>query len=252
MQVSIEYDPRVNLADWMMLRLVRAVQADAIAVKGGYLLSKLLENPSSIQDNSMYDLLLEELRNAAEELRGIGIVDEVSVKTPGGTRGLQVDFYLGGRNVFGIDVSLHDITYGVARYGFLPDPVLGFSIERILADKVKVILSKQRFRRAKDLYDVYAILSQFDVSLENLQVCLDARDVTDDLWQNIPFGESILLAYEQAWDKLILHRVGGGEIDKPSLRRVLEKFYAFALPLKAKRQVSQWSFEEGRWKREPR
>lgn len=81
------------------------------------------------------------------------IKEEIHERMSGG-----IDFYAeDGHKVLGVDVGLHDISYGIKHYNLEFTDVDAFTVERMLSDKLIAITTRKRFRRTKDLYDLYAI-----------------------------------------------------------------------------------------------
>lgn len=232
----------MDLLDYMVIVLVRHLSG-TVAFKGGYMLNKLLKGYSrlthdvdfSVDKKEDYESVKNVLREIAEEFQSRGIIeryqikDEITETSSGG-----IDMYgADGAKVLGIDVGLHNINYGVGHYDIEITELDAFEIERMLADKIIAILSKKRFRRTKDLYDVYAIANAFTFNFQKLSNYIVRRGGA--LWDNIPFSEEILIQYKHAWDKLVLIGVNASiTLEKPPFEMVLDRFYAIVLPIKHK------------------
>jgi len=65
-----------------------------------------------------------------------------------------------------------------------------FAVERSLSDKISVICSRKRFRRVKDLYDTYMLISLYNINGNILTECLSHRDVNFEL---MPIDETVIV-----------------------------------------------------------
>ena len=246
-----------DLLDYMMLVLVRSIDTNK-AFKGGYLLSKILSGESrltkdkdfSIMNKEYYEPIKEVLISIGEVFKIKGIVTDYKVKeeikefSSGG-----IKYYKDGKEVLGIDIGLHDILYGTQNYDLEFGSVQGFSVERMLADKLVAILSKKRFRRTKDLYDFYILVNHFNVDYNSLVYCINNRaGFNPELWENIPFKEEILVEYKKAWDKLVLTSSATGRpLNKPSFNDCISTYYSIALFIKSGNVANYWNADEKRW-----
>ena len=243
-----------EMLDYMVLVLTRRLTSSA-AFKGGYLLTKLLKNSRltgdidlSIGDKDSYAEVKEVLKDIAEIFKSKGLIDTYKIKEEifermsGG-----IDFYdATGKKVLGADIGLHDISFGVRHYDLKFTEVQGFKVERMLSDKVSAILSRKRFRRAKDLYDFYCLVSTFDVDYNLIAECLSHRENVE--WQNIPFDAKVLVEYKKAWDKLsLINARTGRNLDKPDFEKIIDLFVEFCEPLKYNEQKTLWNHEECEW-----
>lgn len=228
-----------ELLDYMVLKLCRGVASNK-AFKGGWMLTKLLQSKSrmtkdidlSVSSPEAYAEVKETLREIAEEFKQVGIVDDYRIKenvTPSSSGG--IDLYKDGEKILGADIGLHEISWGVKRYNLSLISLDGFEVERMLADKIIVILSRKRFRRTKDLYDFCILVRAFDFDLRKLRSYVDLRGGAE--WDNIPFNDAVLEQYRKAWDKLVLvNSVTGDLMEKLNFEIYLQLFYAVVLPLK--------------------
>lgn len=229
-----------ELLDYMVLKICRGVSAKK-AFKGGWLLTKLIQLRSrrtrdidlSVSSTEAYEEVKCALKGLAEKFRQADIIDDYRMKEAvTSTSSGGIEFYKDGRKFLGVDIGLHEITWGVKRYDLSLISLDGFEIERMLADKIIVILSKRKFRRTKDLYDFYIIVQTFDFDLRKLRSYIDLRGGAE--WENIPFSDVVLEEYRKAWDKLELVSAENGQImQKEEFSEVLELFYNIVLPLKA-------------------
>lgn len=243
-----------EMLDYMVLVLARQMTCDA-AFKGGYMLNQLLGGASrrtrdidfSIAEEENYKDVKRILTGIAEKFLEIGLIadyrvkEDIAPKQSGG-----IDFYdASGAKSLGVDVGLHNISYGVRHYNLAFADIDAFTIERMLSDKIIAILTRKRFRRTKDLYDVYAITQFFDVDLQKLYEFINIRGGAE--WQNIPFNPTVIEQYQHAWDKLDLRAFGGsGTIAKPEFDVALDRFYELALTLKNGDACYKWEHENER------
>lgn len=243
------------MLDYMVLVFSRCFQGE-LAFKGGYLLNKILQDRSrlthdidfSIAKKSSYEQVKEILNQIASVFLKIDIIDDFRIKddiTPTSSGG--IDLYKDGVKILGVDVGLHDISYGITTYDFNFITESGFTLERMLADKIIAILSRKRFRRTKDLFDFYVLMTTFDVSYSVLTECIAARGNAD--WENIPFSEEVLRQYEIAWDKLILtSSITKAQLFKPGFQEVIALFDTVVFPIKYGEVFEQWDHQFKSWR----
>ncbi len=100
-------------------------------------------------------------------------------------------------------------------------------------------LSKKRFRRVKDFYDIYIILTsgyEYDTStILRLMKDKCSNDELTDLFNNIPFNEIIINELTKAWDKLEVEVYKEGtpfKIEKPDMLVILNEVYNIYFSLK--------------------
>lgn len=240
-----------ELLDYMVLVLSRFMSC-SVAFKGGYMLNQLLKGYSrmthdidfSIAQKGDYDAVKVVLQQIALKFEEHGLIfsfkikEEIAEKMSGG-----IDMYAeDGHKILGVDVGLHNISYGVKHYDLTFTSVDAFTVERMLADKLTAITTRKRFRRTKDLYDFYAITNFFDVNMQKLAEYIELRSGAE--WDNIPFDDDVLVQYKMAWDKLDLRNAEtGAKIEKPEFDVVLGRYYALALAVKAGNIKGFWRHE---------
>ena len=232
-------------------RIVLEISREAccnIAFKGGWMLNKIMNNSRlthdvdfSIDDKNAYEGIKGSLIAIAEKFKSDGVVAEYRVKDSIGEHSSGgIDMYdSSGTKILGVDVGYHRLDYGVRVYHLNFVDVNGFEIERMLSDKLIAILSRKRFRRTKDLYDFYAITSQFDFFSSKLRRYVDLRGGAE--WDNIPFSDIVLREYEKAWDKLVL--ISSTEVallEKPSFESAITRFNIISFYLKESDCTLSW------------
>lgn len=247
----------LDMLDYMALTVARVLTCDK-AFKGGYMLNQLLGEDSrlthdidlSIMNEKAYDSVKKVLRDIAERFVSLGLIRRYDIRediTPTSSGGIKM-YDNNGRVILGVDVGLHSLLYGVSDYNLKFGVVRAFSVERMMSDKVLAILSCKRFRRTKDLYDVYAITNAFDLDFKELLYCVENRNNYDSaIWGNIPFSETALTEYTKAWDRLHLIAPSGDEIEKPMFNDAIARFSRIAYALKDRREVICWSHISKNW-----
>ena len=135
--------------------------------------------------------------------------------------------------LFKVDVSLSSRSLsGAVLYNFSGEEAYGSSVEKILCDKCITTLSEKRYRRIKDFYDIYIIVSsrmEYD-PLRVLDLMLEKVGVQEviSLFNNIPFNEESMSKLNHAWNKLELHNAFTEEkIQKPDFSTLLIDVYNF-------------------------
>lgn len=242
-----------EMLDYMVLIISEQLSCSQ-AFKGGYMLNQLLKGHSrtthdidfSIALKGDYDGVKRILQKIAEDFISKNLISSYKIKEDIAERcsgGIDM-FDDSGRKVLGVDVGLHNISYGIKHYDLSFTGVEAFSIERMLADKLIAITTRKRFRRAKDLFDVYAITSFFDVDMQKLTEYVELRGGAE--WEHIPFDDTVLEQYEHAWNKLDLRSYEDGiQIDKPEFLAAVNRYYALAIPVKNKEALTRWDHQHG-------
>lgn len=251
---SIEYNPVNSQMDYMVLELVREF-GDKLAFKGGYMLTKLMPDTArqttdvdfSIQNSAPYQQLLKSMERIGEHFKSIGECSSYKIKqeiTPTMSGGMDIfDEY--GRKFLGIDVGWHDITYGTVTTSIDICDLRAFEVERMLADKVSAILSRKRFRRPKDLYDLYCITNcfNFDANKVNEYILYRTQGAGAD-WQNFPFNEVMEREYKHAYDSLRLDSIRQGvKLEHVEFDLAYKRFNAIARRLQHVDGMFFWDHE---------
>lgn len=198
--------------------------------KGGYILTKLLHNTArrttdvdfSIADKNLYTDIKEVLHSIGKHFLDTGVASDYTVKEDIAETccgGLDI-IGLNGKKLFGCDVGLHDTSWGTTQYDLNVGCVKAFTVERMLSDKTKAILSKKRFRRPKDIYDFKIITDVFDVDVPLLSTYMNLQDVI------YPLTSDILVQYKKAYDLLTVQSPYPNiNLVKPTFTECLERFY---------------------------
>ena len=220
----------IEILDFMVVFLCERLRPIKKAFKGGYVLMKLLPEQAryshdidfSISSEEQYDnvkLVLDDLGKvlvANKVISNYTIKDEIAPTKSGGIICNRDNL----KSNIGIDIGLHDISYGIGEWKILGFTENVFLIERMLADKLSAIYSPKRFRRAKDLYDVY-ILKQSTPNI-NYKVLLEFINKRGITWEKTPFQEKAIVEYKRAYDKLKIENISTHVIvDKPSFEECI-------------------------------
>lgn len=236
-QLTLEepVNPINDKLDYMVLTLVREF-GDKLAFKGGYMLSKLIPKVAhqstdidfSIDYDTLYYDMISTIRAVGDHFIEEGYIERYVVKeTIEPHRSGGADFYaVGGKKVLGIDVGWHPTDWGTMHTDIGITTVRHFTVERMLSDKVCAILTKKRFRRAKDIYDLHQLMRFYDVDLVLLRDGIRRHhEDTPVEWQNYPFNEIVIREYRKAYDKLVVESIHPDEdIVKPSFDAVCDSF----------------------------
>lgn len=217
------------------------LSGDLMVFKGGLFLGEHTGTPRFTQDVDMsivsmpaYLHIREVLKEFGERLivedviRSYEVLEDVVEGRSGGAKYRDID----GRVLLSIDVSLGGDTLdtlvmdtGVAGRVHLE------TIEQVLADKLTVLYSRKRFRRAKDLYDIWQIISSCSIDTDRLAALLRARDILPLPLDKAPFNEEHYLQLEHAYDRLqILDPNTELPVGKPSFEEIVAVVGKFTIP----------------------
>ncbi len=228
-----------GILDWLMLYICRHMDVEEAAFKGGYVLSRIIPKNEargtrdidfSILRKEYYDVVKKVLSSAGDILMGVGVVlryelkDNVEPTMSGGITFVMSD----GTRHLGVDVGLHDITYGTHKIEVNGNLVSAFTPERMLADKFSAMFTRKRFRRVKDLYDFYVITNNFDVNISSLSDMISKRGELD--YGLSPVRDEIMDGYRHAYDTLNLNVNADANrdlVEKPSFDTVIHRLRIF-------------------------
>lgn len=206
---------------------------DLLVFKGGLFLGEHTGHPRYTQDVDMsivssdtYVRLKCVLTEFGNILQSEGVIasyeiqDDVVVGRSGGAKFrnannmvlLSIDISLGGE---ALDTIVMDTSVaGTVRLE---------SVEQVLADKLTVLYSRKRFRRSKDLYDVWQIITSCSPNIDALVSCLLKRDLYPLPLDLAPFREECYLQMEHAYNTLqVRDPVTEQNINKPTFLEVVE------------------------------
>lgn len=222
----------------LFLEIAKEIHDD-VFLKGNVLLNKILSDTargtkdldfSCVNEELYYNVIVKHLSDFGDKAIETGLASSYEVRDiqPRRSGGIDVKDEAGSI-VYAVDVSLADsAVFGTVEYNFSGDCILGSSLNKILADKCLSTLSRKRFRRIKDFYDMYIILNsdlRYDTK-EILALMIDkvGKEEVDRLLSNYPFSQEIIREATKAWDKLKLIRASDNEpLYKPLFNDVLWK-----------------------------
>ena len=253
---SLEYNKYSNdeKFNYITLELSREF-GNKLAFKGGFMLTKIMTETArrtvdvdlSILTDEIYEDIKTRLSAICEKFMAEGVIDKYEVKPEvKPTMSGGVSMYKDGKNIMGVDVGWHDLSYGITVHHTPIGDIRGFEIERMLADKVSAVLSRKRFRRPKDIYDICMIMHSFNFDSSKILDYIKKRDEHSGRpteWSNFPFTQEILKEYEKAYDKLIVNSVYEGRVlTKPDFRYVYSKFSDLVANLLSSNSLRYWDF----------
>lgn len=227
--IDLSTDDKV--LDYIVQYVTNALGSANIAYKGGYILNKLIPNVRrtydvdfSIAKHEQYLDVKNVLTEIGDYLKSSNIVDDYELKkdaTECSSGGIK--FIRGGTHGLGVDVGIHPLGFGITRMKLEFGEVNRFTVERSLTDKVSVICSPKRFRRSKDLYDTYMLITCYDIDGDIFSTCKEHRDID---YTKMPLSEEIITQWNIAYSKLALGDTKRNE-NKPEFVRVYNIVMAF-------------------------
>ncbi len=205
-------------------------------LKGNILLNKIYPEMArttndldfSIINKELYlQVLVPRLEKFGDKLIENSIeVDSFIIKEISDTKsgGIMIKDY-NDKTVYSIDVSLTKKTmYGFSEYKFSDIKLKASSIEKIIADKSITTLSKKRYRRIKDFYDLYIIMlnhSNYDlIKVKKLIIDSIGEEEFYDLINNYPFTYEEMIKLEHAWRKFII-KTRDPSYNKPEFSEII-------------------------------
>ena len=234
-----------EVLDFIMVQLCTVLDTSRLAFKGGYVLSNIIKTniPRATEDidfsisvKEYYDEVKSTLLNIGNMLLSSGVIVDYTVNED------IAELRTGGITIYrardnqriklGVDVGLHDISYGTIPMNIIGLDVNVFSIERMLCDKISAMHTRKRFRRTKDLYDFFIITNSFNVDMKLLKAYIHQRgglEVPETLTDN-----SILRGWEHAYNTLHIYNKDGNDIGlsvKPPFTDIINRLSSFVAAL---------------------
>lgn len=251
----VEYNKYNNdeYYNYIVLELSREF-GNKLAFKGGYMLTKIMTETArrtvdvdlSILTDEIYDDIKTRLSIICDKFINDGVIDSYTIKPEvKPTMSGGVTMYRDGRNIMGVDVGWHDLTYGITVHKTDVGDIRGFEIERMLSDKVSAILSRKRFRRPKDIYDLCMIMHSFSFNSNKVLDYMQKRESSSGVkteWQNFPFSDAILREYKKAYDSLIVNSVYENRVlTKPDFSHAYDMFSKIVTNLVSDNRLPIWN-----------
>lgn len=187
---------------------------DGIVLKGGFRLIQTLERSRTTQDIDFsidkgdgWKNLQDAIRASVDSL-GSEMCEIVSIREPQETMSAKIEILIKPiSTVIGIDASWEPIKVGAMKLNILGVSINAYTLCHVLSDKYCAMFSKKRFRRTKDLYDIYNILSNSDIDYAEFDdVVKHNRNQID--WERTPIRDDVIKEYEKAWNKLVVRTIG--------------------------------------------
>lgn len=215
-----------------------------LILKGGLLLEQIatgaretVDVDFSITDLRYYEQMKEVLSDFAKTVVSenptavVEIKPEIKVTEPKLSGGFKIK--VDQEVIAQLDVSLENGCHTVQIYHTdTLGNIVGYTPESVLADKVKVIFSKRRFRRIKDLYDIYMLVKRgskvLPINLEEIREILKNNDeilrsdnfhILDD--DQYPFTSERLNGLEHAWSSFTISFSDGSDFEKPDFNDIV-------------------------------
>ena len=222
---TVDFSDTLSMLDSILEIIIRNVPREEYAIKGGYALRKISEKARytrdidlSIPTREAFQSLMKAFQIAGEKFVGLGAhsyrIREIEIGMSGG-----LEIYKDQHKILvEADVSVQDLSFGIQ---VSDSKFRSYSLERMLCDKVRATLSQKRYRRVKDLYDIYLMVSNFRIDLDILKDYLKRQGAVLTA-ENTPFTEESLLKWGHAWDKFrLLPSSETAFQEKPTFDRVL-------------------------------
>lgn len=250
-----KYDDKMRQLDTIVLAVLRLF-GTGVAFKGGYMLNKMIPEMSrqthdvdfSIQNSELYSDLIKTMQHVGDKFVSDGLISSYTIKPKVQQRmsGGMTMYNSQGDIVLGIDIGWHDLLFGTTDIKLHGLDAKVFTVERMLSDKLNASLSRKRFRRVKDFYDIYIISRNFDFDIEEVYNCFIKREPDPTpLTQLYPFNETILCELGHAYSKLEVRNYQGKNLDKPPFTDVMLVYDKIVLAFK--KGTGDWSHEQQRF-----
>lgn len=214
----------MEVLDYIMIFVCTRLKSVKSVFKGGYVLMKIMPDMAryshdidfSISEKEQYELVKQVLDELGSSLVSLKVIDSYEIKdTIEHNKSGGIKLHRSGfdKQDLGIDIGLHDLSFGIQEWNILGIDVEKFTVERMLSDKISAIFSKKRFRRTKDLYDFYILTSSCkNINIDKLREFLELREIN---WDTTPFDPIVLREYGKAYDKLNIKNHTGKILYKP-------------------------------------
>ena len=243
---------RPEILDFIMLFLCRRIDLKWNAFKGGFVLTKLLPDEArmtedidfSVSEAGQYYSIIPILNELGEVLKANGVIETYEVKGMIGERstgGIHMRTSKDSKDIK-IDIGWHDLSWGVQKWNYEGFDCNRFEVERMLTDKISAVYSRKRFRRPKDIYDIYILLRNFDIDMNKLRGYVEKRGTIE--WDSDPFREDVYRELGKAYNSLNIVSISGEHIFKPDFDKVMNMFRFF---MSGYNKESYWRFSEQRF-----
>ena len=242
-----------DILDYIVVTLTENISITDMAFKGGYILNKRIPNcrmthdiDFSIERVELYEKVKGVLANVGDKLKSMNLIVDYEIKpevTPTTSGGIKF-IYADGSKALGVDVGLHTLGFGITSMSIQNTDINVFTVERSIGDKLSVLCSRRRFRRIKDIYDIYMLSEYYSMGYNAVEEALSYREVD---WNLYPKDEEQLVQLGHAYDRLLIRGVTSRPIAKPDYNKVLERLLVFCDPWLSGYLPKNWNHKRGCW-----
>lgn len=201
--------------------------------QGGFFIGQYTGEPRYTQDVDMTVVYLPTYERVKEVLSSFGrllvsegtiskyfIKSDTSERSSGGAKYYALD----GSILFSIDIGFHE---NPLRTQALTIDDIGrvdvSCVEQMLCDKISSIYSDRRFRRVKDLFDAWHILTHCEIDDDAFIECLVRAGIAPLPSSNGPFTYDNIDRMEKSFDTVVVFPVDGKEAyPKPPFSEVID------------------------------
>lgn len=224
-------------------RYLNNTMGGSLIFKGGLFLGYYTAYPRRTQDVDVdiadathYEPIKRLLKTIGEQLKSEGLVSryEVDPDVVIGKSGGAKYYGLGGEKLASVDVNLSSeaVDFSIREtneYG----RIRLSSLEQVIADKISAVYSPKRFRRTKDIYDLWCIWNNCikNWNPQGTMLILQRSKDVEQLKQENPFSEESLAKLKHAYDRLSISTPEGNTMVKPEFGAVIEATSAIAARL---------------------
>lgn len=237
-RVGKDLSPKTpNRAYPYLKRLVQYLEKELSDVphyyQGGFFIGNYTGEPRYTQDVDMtvvylpsYERVKDVLGDFGNLLLAEGTISKFSVKSntsersSGGAKYYAPD----GSILFSIDIGFHENPLRTQAVAISDIGTVSVScVEQMLCDKVSAIYSDRKFRRVKDLFDAWHILSACKIDDDIFIECLVRAGIAPLPSSNGPFTYDNVDRMEEAYNSVVVFTVESKEAySKPTFAEVVE------------------------------
>lgn len=194
--------------------------------QGGFFIGEYTKEPRYTQDVDLtlvyidsYEDIKKILASFGEDLVAEGVVSKYLIKDAASERnsGGAKYYALDGSILFSIDIGYHEDALStnvltVSDFG----EICVTTVEQMLCDKVAALYSDRKFRRVKDLFDAWHLLTSCSINDDKFIQCLVRADIAPLPSSTGPFTEDSIDRMERSFETVTIYGAKDGkEIDKP-------------------------------------
>ena len=196
-----------------------------VCLKGNILLNKLYKERSratkdldmdiKASKNIYRDKVVPLLKEFAEDLISSGLADRYRIKNENNDKtmgGISIYKYEGcnvkDSLIYSADINLGNSIFGDTIYVIEGCEFRGYSIERVICDKIIATLSDKDNRRVKDYYDIY-LIREMESNLDYTKIVdyiIQKKGGIENvltLLKNFPFLEEDVIELKSKWEDFL-------------------------------------------------